>query len=100
MQFLGHKQIMNWMVKKLLEVFMKKNLQKPRQERFTIEKGLKRKGDQLNIKCKGYNNRFKSWIDKKDLEWNFINEIFGIKFFKSSFLNEILYMKLFLNETC
>ena len=56
------------MVKKLLEVFMKKNLQKPRQERFTIEKGLKRKGDQLNIECKGYNNRFKSWIDKKDLE--------------------------------
>ena len=28
---------------------------------------LKRKGDKLYVKCKGYDSRFNSWIDKKDL---------------------------------
>ena len=30
-------------------------------------KSLKRKGDKLYVKWKGYDNRFNSWIDKKDL---------------------------------
>ena len=56
------------MVKKLLEVFMKKELQKTSQEKLRIEKVLKRKGDKLYVKWKGYDNRFNGWIDKKDLE--------------------------------
>ena len=47
--------------------FYEKELQKTSQEKFRIEKVLKRKGDKLYVKWKGYNNRFNSWIDKKDL---------------------------------
>ena len=48
--------------------FYEKELQKTSQEKFRIEKVLKRKGDKLYVKCKGYDNRFDSWIDKKYLE--------------------------------
>ena len=47
--------------------FYEKELQKPNQEKFTIKKLLKRKGDKLYVKWKGCNSRFNSWIDKKDL---------------------------------
>ena len=47
--------------------FYEKELQKTSQEKFRIEKVLKRKGDKLYVKRKGYNNRFNSWIDKKYL---------------------------------
>ena len=46
------------MVKKLREVFMKKELQKTNQKEFRIEKVLKRKDDKLYVKWKGYNNSF------------------------------------------
>ena len=55
------------MVKKLLEVFMKKNCKKTSQKEFRIEKVLKRKVDKLYAKWKGYDNSFNSWINKKDL---------------------------------
>ena len=55
-----------------------KELQKTSQEKFRIEKELKRKGDKLYVKWKGYDNRFNSWIDK-DLELNFLNERSHIK---------------------
>ena len=29
---------------------------------------VKRKGDKLYVKWKGYNNSFNNWIDEKDLE--------------------------------
>ena len=48
--------------------FYEKELQKSSQEKFRIEKVLKRKGDKLYVKWNGYNNRFNSWINKKDLE--------------------------------
>ena len=48
--------------------FHEKELQKNSQKEFRIEKVLKRKGDKLYVKWKGYDNRFNSWIDKKDLE--------------------------------
>ena len=48
--------------------FYEKELQKISQEKFRIEKVLKRKGDKLYVKWNGYDNRFNSWIDKKDLE--------------------------------
>ena len=49
---------------KLLEVFTKKSC-KTNQKEFRIERVLKRKGDKLYVKWKGYNNRFNSWGNKK-----------------------------------
>ena len=44
---------------------MKKKLQKTNQEKFRMEKVIKKKGDKLYVKQKGYDNLFNSWIDKK-----------------------------------
>ena len=45
--------------------FYEKELEKTSQEKFRIEKVLKRKGGKLYVKWKGYNNRFNSCIGKK-----------------------------------
>ena len=55
------------MVKKLLERFMKKELQMTNQTEFRTEKVIKGKGDKLYVKLKVYDNSFDSWIDKKDI---------------------------------
>ena len=47
--------------------FYEKELQKSSQEKFRIEKVLKRKGDKLYVKWKGYDDLFNSWFYKKDL---------------------------------
>ena len=47
--------------------FYEKELQRTNQKEFRIEKVLKKKGDKLYVKRKGYDNSFNSWIDKKDL---------------------------------
>ena len=47
--------------------FYEKELQKTSQEKFRIEKVIKRKGDKLYVKWKGCNNSFNSWIIKKDI---------------------------------
>ena len=67
MQFCGYMLLMISMVKKLLEHFIKKELQQTSQQEFRIEKVIKRKGDKLCVKWKGYDNSFNSWIDKKEL---------------------------------
>ena len=54
-------------VKKLLESFTKKNCRNRIKKEFWIKKVIKRKGDKLYVKWKGYNNSFNSWIDKKDI---------------------------------
>ena len=46
----------------------KKDLQKTSQERFRVEKVIKRKGDKLYVKWKEYDNSFNIWFDKKDFE--------------------------------
>ena len=46
-------------------MFYEKELQKPNQKVFRIEKVIKRKGDKLYVKWKGYYSSFSSWIDKK-----------------------------------
>ena len=46
--------------------FYEKELQRTNQKEFRIEKVIKRKGDKLYVKGKGYHNSFNSWIDKKD----------------------------------
>ena len=50
---------------KITGSFYEKELQKTSQEKFRTEKILKRKGDKLYVKWKGYDSRFNSWIDKK-----------------------------------
>ena len=40
-------------------------LQKTNEKEFRIEKVIKRKGANLYVKWKRYNNSFNSWIDKK-----------------------------------
>ena len=47
--------------------FYEKELQKPNQKEFRIEKLLKRKGNKLYVTWKGYNNSFNSWTNKKDI---------------------------------
>ena len=47
--------------------FYKKELQKTNQEEFRVEKVIKRKGNKLYVKWKGYDSSFNSWIDKKDI---------------------------------
>ena len=42
-------------------------LQKTDQNKFRIEKVIKRKDDKLYVKWKGYDNSFNSWIDKKHI---------------------------------
>ena len=47
--------------------FYEKELQKTNQEEFRIEKVIRRKGNKLYVKWKGYDNSFNSWIDKANL---------------------------------
>ena len=47
--------------------FYEKALQKTNQKEFRIEKAIRRKGNNLYSKWKGYNNSFNSWIDENDL---------------------------------
>ena len=47
--------------------FYEKELQKTNQKEFRIEKVIKRNGNKLYVKWKGYDNSFNSWIDKKDI---------------------------------
>ena len=47
--------------------FFEKDLQKTNQKEIRINKVIKRKGNKLYVKWKGYNNSFNSWIDKMDL---------------------------------
>ena len=44
-----------------------KELQKTNQQELRIEKVIKKKGDKLYVKWKGYDSSFNSWIDKNDL---------------------------------
>ena len=49
----------------IVGTFYEKELQKTNQKEFRIEKVIKRKGNELYVKWKGYENSFNSWIDKK-----------------------------------
>ena len=49
--------------KEITESFCEKELQKTNQKEFRIEKVLKRKGDKLYVKLKGYDNHINSWIN-------------------------------------
>ena len=51
----------------IIGTFYEKELQKTNQEEFKIEKVIRRKGNKLYVKWKGYDNSFHSWIDKGNL---------------------------------
>ena len=51
----------------IIGTFYEKELQKTNQEEFRIEKVIRRKGDKLYVKWKGYDNSFNSWIGKRNL---------------------------------
>ena len=51
----------------IIGTFYENELQKTDQKEFRIGKVLKKRGDELYVKWKGYDNSFNSWIDKKDL---------------------------------
>ena len=50
----------------IVETFYEKELQNTNQEEFRIEKVIKRNGNKLYVKWKGYDDSFNSWINKKD----------------------------------
>ena len=56
-----------WNGVEITGTFYEKELPKTNQEKFRKEKVIKRKGDSLYVKWKGYDNSFNSWNDKKDI---------------------------------
>ena len=52
---------------KITGSFYEKELQKTSQKEFRTQKVLKKKGDKLYVKWKGYDDSFNSWINKKDI---------------------------------
>ena len=51
----------------IVKTFYEKQLQKANKKQFRVEKVMKRKGDKLCVKWKGYDSSFNSCIDKKDI---------------------------------
>ena len=51
----------------IIGTFYENELHKTNQKEFRIEKVIKKKGDKLYIKWKGYYSSFNGWIDKKDI---------------------------------
>ena len=51
----------------IIGIFYEKELQKNNQQEFRIKKVIKKKGDKLYVKLKGYDSSFNSWIDKNGL---------------------------------
>ena len=51
----------------IIGTFYEKELQKTNQQEFRIEKVIKKKGDKLYVKWKGYASSFGSWIHKRRL---------------------------------
>ena len=66
-QLYGIMLLVVWIVEKNVGTFYEKEFQRTNQEEFRIEKVIKRKGNKLCVKWKGYDNSFNSLIDKKDI---------------------------------
>ena len=49
----------------IIGTFYENELQKTNQTESNIKKVIKKKGDKLYVKWKGYGNFYNSWIDKK-----------------------------------
>ena len=59
--------IINYNSEEIFRRFYEKQLQKKNKTKFRVEKVINRKGDKLYVKYTGYDNKFNSWIDKKDV---------------------------------
>ena len=46
----------------IVGTFYEKELQKTNQKEFAIKRAIKRKGNKLYVKWKGYENYFDTWI--------------------------------------
>ena len=64
---LYHGRILLMIVTVKTLLVLEKEWQKTNEQKFRIEKVLKKKGDKLYVKWKGYDNSFNSWIDEKDI---------------------------------
>ena len=51
----------------IIGTFYENELQGTKQNEFRIEKVIKRNGDKLFVKWKGYDHSFNSWVDQKDI---------------------------------
>ena len=51
----------------IIGTFYEKEFQKIDRHELRKKKVIKKKGNKLYVKWKGYDNSFNSWIDKKDL---------------------------------
>ena len=51
----------------IVRTFYEKELQKTSQKEFRTETVIKRKGDRLSVKWKGYDNSFNTGINMKDI---------------------------------
>ena len=51
----------------IIGTFYEKEFQSTNQQEFRIEKVIKKKGNKLYVKWKGFDNSFNSCIDKKDI---------------------------------
>ena len=61
------KRQLHGIVEKMVWTFYEKELQRTNQEEFRIEKVIKREGNKLYVKWKGYDNSFNSLINKNDI---------------------------------
>ena len=52
----------------IIGTFYEKELRKTNQQKFRLEKVIKKKGNKLYVEWKGYDNSSNSWIDKNDVE--------------------------------
>ena len=54
----------------IVGTFYEQELQSTNPQEIRIERVIKKKGDKLYVKWKGYDNSLNSWIDKKDIAEN------------------------------
>ena len=52
----------------IIGTFYENELQNKNQQKFRIQKVIKRKGNKLYVKRESYDSSFNSWIDKNDVE--------------------------------
>ena len=68
LKILYHGHVINdYNGEEIIGTFYENELQGTKQNEVRIEKVIKRKGNKLYVKWKGYDNSFNSWINKKDI---------------------------------
>ena len=60
-------EIINYNGEEIQGSFYEQELQKTKQDIFSIEKIIKQTGNKGLVKWLGYNDSFNSWVDNKDI---------------------------------